>query len=111
MNENELNAVEVSIETAKNSVRRMELVSKLSIDKGFNEIIGDGYFKEEAARIASLLADPAMQGEVDQRELFSQVKAIGHLRQYLIQITRNGMIMQEGLDENEELANELRAGV
>ena len=108
MNENELSAVEVSIETAKASVAYMDSVDALSKEKHFNKVVGEGYFKEEAARIAGMLADPTMQGEVDQRELFSQIKAIGHFRQYLIQIKRNGMIMKEGLDENEELANELR---
>ena len=105
----ELEKVEVSIDVEELAIAKMEALDELSKSKAFNLIIGEGYFTEEAARTVSLLADPTMQGDVDQRELMSSAKAIGHLRQYLIQIKRNGMIMADGLEDNQELADELRA--
>ena len=108
MNENELEQVEVSIEEATAAIKLMDAYDKLAANADFNLIVGQGYFNEEAGRVCSMMADPTMEDDINQRELQSQAKAIGHFRQYLIQIKRRGMIMQDGLEDNELVAQELR---
>lgn len=107
--ENEIKEVELSIETAKEYLELFEEASKLPDNKSFKLVIMEGYFKEEAARLAGMLADPSMMDETNQRELMSMLKAIGHLKQYLLGIDKTGKMFKASLEGSEELLDELRS--
>lgn len=56
----------------------------------FKKILVDGYFKKEPARLAQAITNPEMQDEVDQRSLNEMIRGIGHLQNYLLNITQGG---------------------
>lgn len=104
----ELQTVEASIEDAKEYLQFSESEKVLSEDKNFKVLIIDGYMRDEAARLAGLLAEPSMVDEVNQRELQSALKAISHLKQYLLHVRRTRIGIEDSLSESEAYADELR---
>ncbi len=109
-NDTELQEINMSIEQAKDYIDFAESENELSSNnKHFEKVIIDGYMRDEAARLAGMLAEPTMADEVNQRELMSAIKAIGHLRQYLINIRRTGLMMKESLLDAEAAREEVLA--
>ena len=98
----QIQGIELSIETAKEMLKRCNNEVKLAENAQFKDVIIEGYLKEEAARLASMLAEPQMQDEINQRELYSAIKAIGHLRQYLINIRMTGERLKADILDGEE---------
>lgn len=106
----ELQAVEASLEDTKQYLEFSRSEERLADNADFKTLILEGYFKDEAARLTGILADPNMQDEINQREIFSALKAISHLRQYLMHVRRTRNSIEASLQETEEYAEELRNG-
>ena len=105
----ELKQVEATIEDAEKYLKFSIHEGKLSKNESFKKIIMEGYFKDEAARLAGMLAEPQMADELNQREITSALKAIGHLRQYLINIHRTHVTLETSLQDHKNLADEIRS--
>jgi len=108
-NSEQLEQVEISIEQAKAAVAFKEVLTRLTDNKDFKEIIIEGYFKEEASRLVLLKADPAMQGESEANQISKSIDAIGYLRLYLHTIMQRGIAMENSLKADENTREELLA--
>lgn len=104
----EIKQVELSIEEAKKAVNEAELAYKLSTNAAFKKLVLEGYFVEEAARLAHLLTDPEMvnQGAVPQIE--NAIKGIGGFKRYLSTKMQLGAIAENAIRDNQETLEELR---
>jgi len=107
--EQQLEQIEIGIEAAKAQVNKMEALLRLIDNKDFKTVIDEGYFKEEAARVVILKADPEMQEAKYQDQLDKSIIAIGHLRQYLRTVMQMGRMAERSIKDDEQTREELLA--
>lgn len=103
----DLESVEITIEQAKQQIDNMQALDRLRKNKDFMELVEDGFMKDEAARLVLALAEPALQTEEHQKQLYKMVDAVGYFRQYLNKIYQFGHIAEGALKSHEDTRNEL----
>lgn len=102
----QIQEVELSIEQAKKVIAAGDKALKLADNKLFKELVLDGYFVDEAARLAHLSADLSLT--VEQRaDVFDMIKAIGFTKAYLSMLVRRGEMAKRDLAEHQETLAEL----
>ena len=97
-----MNQTEMTEKEAREIIKTKDDLEKLFKNAAFKKIISDGYFKDEAARIAQAITNPEMQDEVDQRSLDEMFRAIGHFNNYLLNVIQRGRETEIQLKEHEE---------
>ena len=100
--------IEISMEQAKSVIERKQTTLKMIESAAFKEIIEEGYFKEEAARLVGLMADPEFVSEERQEEIRNDMMGISSLRFYIVNLLRMGSQMEQSLAASEEALDELR---
>jgi hypothetical protein len=106
----ETERVQIHIDQAKEAIALADKLEVLSRVPEFNEIIIEGFMVNEPARLASIITDPNLTGEVDQREILGAIKAVGYLGDYFRNISKRKQAMQAALDESEAYLDDLRSG-
>ena len=99
--------IEVTIEELQKVVDRRNQLRKLESNREFRKIVLDGYFKDEAARLAAISADPAH--EKMRPQILMEIQAISCFRQFLRNIDLIGGIAERELKENHEALEEIRS--
>lgn len=102
----EIEEIELSIAHAKEMVSKKQMAEKLASNREFKKLILDGYFKDEAVRLASLSADVQMKEHRD--EIFMNIQAISVFRQFMQNIVRMGEVAEAELREYQEALDEER---
>ena len=100
--ENEVEKVQVHIDMVKEAIALSEELDTLANMPQFKTIILDGFMKDEPARLASIITDPNLLEDVDQREILGALKAVGYLGDYLRNIEKRGAQMKQALKEAED---------
>ncbi len=101
-------SIEISIDAAERAVQKKAAVLKLFKMKEFKLIFEELYFKEEPARLVSLLTDPGFQDEDSQKNLHNDMIAISALRGFLMNIQKLGTQMEQAIASSQEQLEELR---
>jgi hypothetical protein len=103
MNDN-VHKIELELEDAHKKVETMEALARLRKNQDFKDLIEEGYFKGEAARIVALKADPnfIMAGELQMKVLDTLEAGVGGLQAHFRLIDQQGRMAAEALDEMEE---------
>ena len=105
--EQQLEQVEISLDNAKRLVAFGDAIERLEQNKDFQTVILEGYFKEEAARIVGLKADPHMMMP-EQQEICDQIiTSIGGLRQFFLAKKRMAESAAMAIEADEETHAEL----
>jgi hypothetical protein len=107
--DNELERVQVHIDQVKEAIELADKLQKLEDNLEFQELVLDRYLKGEPARLASIITDPSMLNDTDQREILGAIKAVGYFGDYCRNIIRRGVQMKRMLAEAEEYQNTLRS--
>ena len=103
----DLEQVEIQIEMA-NKLRKMrDNCVKLTASKTWKDIIDDGYFKEEAARL--VMAKSAALNPEQMKLIDNMIFGIGDLANYIESVMRRGAEMDQAIDEHEETREEILA--
>ena len=76
-------------------------------NRNFKDVIEDGYFKEEAARL--VMAKSAPLNEEQQRNIDGMIIGVGALANYLNMVMRRGADMDVALGEHEQTREEILA--
>jgi len=105
----EIEQIEISIDSARKDVEKMDGLLRLIKNKDFKSLIDDGYFVDEASRLVILRADPSMQEDRVQKNIDDSITAVGHFRQYLNTVMQIGRMAEQGIKEDEETRQELLA--
>ena len=100
--------IEISIDQARSVIERKNTAMKMIESPAFKEIIEEGYFREEAARLVGLMADPEFASEDKQEEIRNDMMGISALRFYIVNLLRMGSQMEQSLAASEEALDELR---
>ena len=104
----EVEKVQVHIDMVKEAIALADKLDTLSRVPEFESIIMEGFMKEEPARLASIITDPSLLEDVDQREILGAIKAVGYLGDYLRNIDKRGTQMKAALEQAEAYQGELR---
>lgn len=108
MNPNEqIHHVELSLEEAKKTVAFGEAIARLEKNRDFQRVILDGYFTDEARRLTFLTADVTLDDKSTNAVLYG-IRAIGELRQFLLNRKAMGEIAKKEVHDHEETLEELR---
>lgn len=103
----ELEQVEIQIDVAQRMRTLRDNCIKLMDSKYFKEVIDEGYFKEEAAR---LVMAKSSNLNADQMKLIDNMQyGIGALANFLESVMRRGAEMDTALGEHEQTREELLA--
>ena len=98
----DIERMELSIEVAEKAVAFGDKVQRLINNKDFQEVIDEGYLKEEAARLTSLIGDKSPH--LDQAGIISDLHAIASFRRYIKQqLTVREMLLKEIADHKEAI--------
>lgn len=108
-NEDRIQRVAIDIQTAKRWKKRHETLLNLEKLKGFQDIVLEGYFKEEAARLVGLVGEPEMQSEEQQRYVKGAILAVSNLRQYLMDVHKLGRTAEHTLKHDAQTQQDLLA--
>jgi hypothetical protein len=109
MNMNDIQQVEVSIETAKERIKLQTALNRLIKNKDFKLIVDTGYFDNESIRLVHLKSDFEMR-EADKQEFVCRaIDAVGMFRAYLSRIYQQGTAAQNALNSHEQTLAELLA--
>ena len=103
----ELEQVEIQIDAAKRIRSLRDNCVKLMDSKYFKDVIEDGYFKEEAAR---LVMAKSSNLNPDQMKLIDNMQyGIGALANFLESVMRRGSEMDTAIGEHEQTREEILA--
>lgn len=102
----QIEQIEMSIEEAKRIARLGERAERLSNNADFKKIVLDGYFKEEAARLTSLLNDVRLNDA--QANIIADLTGIASFRRYLSNLVTQGHLMAVEIEVHSETLEELR---
>lgn len=103
---NDIAQIEVSLDEAREAISRRDAMLKLKKNREFRQLVLDGFFKEEAVRLVSVSAEPAMEPRFD--AIIDNIKAISIFRQYMDNIIRIGDFAAAELADYEAALDEAR---
>lgn len=102
-----LEEVEIQIKMAKDMIALRDAYVKLSENKHFKDVIENGYFKEEAARL--VMAKSATLTAEQQEKIDGMIMGVGALANYFDMIMRRGHEMDQALNDHEQTREEILA--
>ncbi len=100
--------VELSLTEAKRIASLAEAIKRLETNKDFKRVIFDEYFTNEAQRLVFLTADTNVD-EKTANAVWGDIRAIGALRQFLLNRKVMGEMAQKEIKDFNETLDELRA--
>jgi hypothetical protein len=106
MIEQDINQIELDIETARKAIKKMEALDRLFRNKDFKDVISEGYFKDEASRCVLLKGDLNVNEET-RDHCDRMINGIGLLRGYFQQVNYFGQQAKAAMEDYEETREEL----
>lgn len=103
----DINEIDINIEQSKGLIERAEAVVRLTKNADFKNLILEGYFKEEAAKLVMLLGDYTQQDPDNQALLMNEIRAISGLSNYMRGVTMLGRQAKKALVEDSQTKEEL----
>lgn len=103
--QSEIEKVELSIEVAKEGIEIGKKALRLAENKDFQELILQGYLKENAARLTGLLGDKNVP---EQDEVIRDLHGIASFQRYMRQLVRHGEMMEKALQDSLQALDEMR---
>ena len=92
----------IDLATAKQYIKMKNDVLTLVAFPAFQSIVEKSYFTNEALRLVSLLGDPHMQEEEQQKGTLADMRAISSFQFYLKEILRIGNAAESSLKSYEK---------
>ena len=103
----DLEKVEIQIDMAIKIRKLRDNCVKLTASEPWKDIIGEGYFKEEAARLVMAKSSHLTP---EQMQLIDNMQyGIGALANYIESVMRRGAEMDQAIGEHEETREEILA--
>jgi valyl-tRNA synthetase len=103
----EIEQVEIQIEMAQKLRKMRDNCVKLTASEPFKDVITEGYFKEEAARLVMAKSSGL---NADQLKLIDNMQyGIGALANFIESVMRRGAEMDQAIGEHEQTREEILA--
>lgn len=107
MTEQVVREIELEINQARDMIKRKEMLDRLYANSDFQEVIGKGYFEQEAIRLVHLKGDPAMQAEKDQTAILKEMDGIGSLKGYFSAVVYQAQMAVDAIEERQNFLTEM----
>ena len=104
--EQQIEQVEISLENAKKAVAKAEALARLYKNKDFQDIIVNGYFKDEASRLVLLKGDLNINAEAE-GHCDKMINGIGCLRGYFQMVNHFGDQAEIAMEQDQQTREEL----
>lgn len=101
MSQSDIEEIEVTIDEAKKIAKRAERVRRLEKNADFRALVLEGYFTEEAARLAHLVTDPQVIQGGHLEFVQNDLKGIGAFKRYLTATLQLGDIAAQTISDAE----------
>lgn len=108
MSQHEIEQIEVSISELQKMVEMGKRAERLALNPDFKALIMDGYFGEEASRLALLMSDPRVIDQGQQEFVRNDLMAIGGLKRYLSNKVTFGQNAADEIESHQYTLGELR---
>jgi len=106
-NEQEIQEIELQISSVKEMIDTADALERLRSNPDFKMVIEEGYFNQNAIRLVSLKAAPAMASEENQISIVRGIDAIGEFQQYLNSIITMGEQSKQMVEDAREQLTEI----
>ena len=103
----EIEQVEIQIDTANRIRKLRDNCVKLMNNKQFKDVIEEGYFKEEAARL--VMAKSSNLNPEQKQLIDNMIYGIGALSNWFESVMRRGAEMDQAIGEHEQTRAEILA--
>ena len=110
MSKDQVESIDKAIAKDKAQIERGKALDRLRLNKDFQTIVEQGYFKDEAVRLVSALADAGMQRPEQQTSIRRQMDGVSFFQDYLHTVDTIRRMAEGNLDANESYREELLAG-
>ncbi|MEA2037023.1 MAG: hypothetical protein U9O94_05915 [Nanoarchaeota archaeon] len=104
----DLQEIEISIEKAKELIKKKEVCERLLANKDYKEIIKEGFFEKNAARLVRLRSDITLD-EQERAAVLRDIDGTGTLIGYIHMILAMGESAENSLSEKEAVREEIAA--
>ena len=104
---NDLEQVEIQIEMASKLRALRDNCVKLTANEAWKDVIDEGYFKEEAARL--VMAKSSNLTPEQMQLIDNMMLGIGALHNYIEGVMRRGAEMDQAIEEHEQTREEILA--
>lgn len=101
----ELDELEISIEQAKAMISKADALKRLESNADFKLVVSEGYFKEEAERLTSILGDPNLKDV--QESVLHDLHSLGSLKRYFLTVYQLGQVMSNQLERDLSTKHEI----
>jgi len=105
--QNDIETVELSIEVAEEAIKRGKQAKALAKNKDFKELVLDGYFQDEAARLVHLVSHPTTKDEM-RTTVQRDIDGVGAFKRYLQTIVMFGEQAELALEADKQTLEEMR---
>lgn len=106
VNQLDIEQLENTIEHAKEKLEMRERMIRLAQNKDFQVVFEQGYGRDEAARLTSLLGDP--NKAIDQDGVMADLSAIAAFGRYMRKIMTDGDIAIKEIQDSTEVLDQIR---
>lgn len=106
---NTIEEIELNIEQAREFITKAEKLDQLMEHPLFQELVLDGYCRDEAVRLVHLKGDPNMQDEKRQAAIIKDIDGIGSLKGFFSKVYQQAGMAENAIAADEEALEELRA--
>ena len=104
---NDMQEIEIDIDEARKAIELGEIVTRLEKHPDFRTLVIEGYFRDDAARIVMLKADPEFISEERQGKLDRDILGISVFGEYLRTKKVLGTMAQQAIYQHEQTREEL----
>ena len=110
MSQTDVQEIEENIKQAKVIAGKGDALARLTKNKDFQQIIMEGYLKDESVRLVHLKSSPGMQKPDSQAHIVKQIDSIGNLMEYFRVIEHQAMLAQNAIEAGQEELNDIETG-
>ncbi len=109
-NDVEIASIETSIKEANKIKDLGSALERLTLNRDFQAVIKQGYFKDEAVRLVHLRGDPNFQTDERQAGIIKQLDGIAALSQYFSMLSLTANQATKVIEDGEAVLADLRNG-
>jgi len=99
---NDVQEIQISIETAKKTVKNSDALNRLYKNRDFLHLIENFLFVDEPVRLVHLLSAPSQQTEEARAKILKQMDMIAGFRDWLANVDRFGQDFREKVAQFEQ---------
>ena len=103
----EIDAINESIRSSKETIRKAEAIHRLKKNDDFKTIILEDYLRNFAAHLVHSKALVQLQDDKQQKFLDGQIAGVGYFVQYMDMVLTAGVTAQAALESHEEVMHEI----